>query len=721
MPKFKITDPDTGRSLIVSGDGPPTDQEAADLFAQTKAAKPQKSDAIADTEKIVGLGARGLSDSVLETVGAIPDAVAWGFRKVGLPAPKEAGYYTAGLKKGYNALGSALAAPIRALGVPDTALPDKPETTAQKLAYGGGHGFGDALTIALPAAGVAKAAKEGTVVNNVAKALAAQPIAQAAAGAAGGAVGEATDSPALGILAALGTAGGAEGVRSQASKLFKPNLSELTDAAPKDARAAAKYVSKVVAAAKKSPDDLIRGDAASAGKPVTAAEAVGRPGIGALAALGRRAGTTPDALEGLLSARAEGAPNRMLADFAETLGISPEAAKGNIEAFIEGKQADASPLYKQAYAANKSISSPTLDRLLMTPAGKKAMSQAVETMQNKGSHVGVPDPDLLEQAADSGQIIPWKGGVASGLKLETYDKIKKALGDMYNGASAPLTGGLGSDVASGILDLKNKLIKELDRLDVTAQAGPNSLKPEGGMYAQARRAAGDYLDAKKQYDAGQKILFDQKVGVDQLMASVAEMSEPSLQAFKGGVANKIFAMAQNGRLRPNALNTPAVRGKLAALFGQDNADAFIQRAQAEAKMAQTGSRMKPGIGSPTAELQDAIGDQDSPVNLKNATDVAVVGAHALQGNVLPALARLGQVAGDTIFHPRRAVMPVGTRDEAGRLLMMAPDQLGQYLADVTAANKSALPNMLQTPLLTKDMVAALLMGRGKDALLSPQN
>lgn len=168
----------------------------------------------------------------------------------------------------------------------------------------------------------------------------------------------------------------------------------------------------------------------------------------------------------------------------------------------EARQAAASPLYQEAFGANRSVASPLIDRIVRTPAGKDALQFAIERMQNRMTLAGVPDPELtaaLKEAVELGKADPSKGGVASGLKLETWDLVKQGLGEAERAAKARALNGNGkmSD-ARDIGDLRRALTKELDRLDITAQAGPNSLKPEGGAYARARAAFGD---ASEEIDA----------------------------------------------------------------------------------------------------------------------------------------------------------------------------------------------------------------------------
>lgn len=146
---------------------------------------------------------RGVMDVGAETLGGLPDLVARGMRFAGLPAPEE-GFYTNKIKAGMGAAGRALSAPLNAAA--DAAGVDLGPSAAQgkgeKVAYGAGRGTGNALSIALPAAGVAKMLPAG-VPQSVAQTMASSPGLQVAAGATGGGVEAATDSPLAGTAAAV--------------------------------------------------------------------------------------------------------------------------------------------------------------------------------------------------------------------------------------------------------------------------------------------------------------------------------------------------------------------------------------------------------------------------------------------------------------------------------------------------------------------------------------
>lgn len=167
----------------------------------------------------VGNLGRGFNDSLAETLGAPVDLIGKGARAIGLPIPEDA-------------VGGSQSIKRLIRGVTDVAGVPAQDTTLARAAYGAGRGVADAATIALPAAGVARAARAGSVTQGVANTLAAQPVAQIASGAVGGAVGEATDNPLLGAGAALAVPLAAAGAR----RAVTPFRSQLT---PEQARLAA--------------------------------------------------------------------------------------------------------------------------------------------------------------------------------------------------------------------------------------------------------------------------------------------------------------------------------------------------------------------------------------------------------------------------------------------------------------------------------------------------
>lgn len=193
---------------------------------------------------------------------------------------------------------------------------------------------------------------------------------------------------------------------------------------------------------------------------------------------------------------------------------------------IAERSAAADPLRRMAFAENKSVQSKDVDRLLETPALQKAFRMAVEDMQNNQSRVGVTDPELTALAAEQGIVTGY--GVAGGLKLEVLDFTKRALDRMIRVAKQdPSTG----DYAT-LTGLRKDFVKALDAADITAQAGPNSLRMfrdpitgkmvEGGVYKEYRRTFSGPSQSLDAMEWGQQALGP-RMSPEQIRETMAKM------------------------------------------------------------------------------------------------------------------------------------------------------------------------------------------------------
>jgi hypothetical protein len=238
----------------------------------------------------------------------------------------------------------------------------------------------------------------------------------------------------------------------------------------------------------------------------------------------------------------------------EIAAISPKSGEAAVQSFREGAEGvvekamaerakAASSLYDEAFKANQNVQSPAIDRLLRTPAGRQALRNAATKMQNDMTLVGVPDKELTEQAryvASLGQDkAPPRQGVASGLKLRTLDYVKRSLDDMSE--SAMRAGE--KDNARIIGNLKRSLVAELDKLDVTAQAGPNSVNPAGGAYARARAAYGSGSDALDRILEGGTGFINKMEGMDRQSIVNRAFSAQNIMPEEVARVRSQFAMA----------------------------------------------------------------------------------------------------------------------------------------------------------------------------------
>lgn len=213
-----------------------------------------------------------------------------------------------------------------------------------------------------------------------------------------------------------------------------------------------------------------------------------------------------------------------------------------------GKNADKiRALYKQAYKENKFIENSDIDSFLKnTPNGKAAFKKAIEKMRNSRQTVSQTDPELTalldEAIADGMSYVKTGVGVGRGLKLQTLDYVKRALGDAEKMA---IRQGAADD-ARIIGDQRRFLTKALDNADATAKAGPNSLKIGGGAYARARKLAGDDFKHDDAFELGMNFMTGGKKGsVKALAEDIKDMSETQLHELRQGAAEALKGKLDN--------------------------------------------------------------------------------------------------------------------------------------------------------------------------------
>jgi hypothetical protein len=185
---------------------------------------------LAQGARVADKAAGGFLDSAAETVGAVPDAVAWGMRQISPSIAPPERFYSDAIKSGLKAAGGAMSAPVNQ--AVNSAIPQgvPPLPEAEKIAYGAGRGAGDAASIFLPASAIARGAQSGSTLAGIARTMASQPVMQAVSGAVGGGVSAGTDNPLYGAAAALATpfvAGGLRRAISPVANQLNPEQARL--------------------------------------------------------------------------------------------------------------------------------------------------------------------------------------------------------------------------------------------------------------------------------------------------------------------------------------------------------------------------------------------------------------------------------------------------------------------------------------------------------------
>lgn len=150
----------------------------------------------------------------------------------------------------------------------------------------------------------------------------------------------------------------------------------------------------------------------------------------------------------------------------------------------------AKPYYTSAmsHPQNQSIDSPVLQKITQTDFGKAALKRAASMMRDDFTNPGISDPERTEQANEAarlGLMEPHNTGigVGSGLKLRTWDLVKRGMDDEIG---AELRAG-SKNAARIHIGQKNALVNELDNNDATAVRNQRTGQiTQPGDYAKGR-------------------------------------------------------------------------------------------------------------------------------------------------------------------------------------------------------------------------------------------
>lgn len=225
-------------------------------------------------------------------------------------------------------------------------------------------------------------------------------------------------------------------------------------------------------------------------------------------------------------------------------------------------QAKASPIYKEAFKFNPSMSSTRLDAILNRPAARDALKTVAQDYQNKAALLASPDPELTKLAkelADLDMMAETRGGVSGGLKLSVLDAIKKEIDMKVRGAKRAMD--MGTDNGNtyrALNDVRAALVDEIDKLDKT------------GLYAKARKTSGDYLSSKSAMQTG---VDYKKIDAPLIQKQIANMSKAEKDAFKVGVVKSIRDDIDNilegGNIYQRVFGKPERQKQLKAILGND--------------------------------------------------------------------------------------------------------------------------------------------------------
>lgn len=466
----------------------------------------------------------------------------------------------------------------------------------------------------------------------------------------------------------------------------------------------------------------------AAGKPVTTAEMLGPAGRNALATLARRPGATGGILESDMGDRLHSIPDMQMDDFARSTGIVPEAAKGDIMGQVQAARAAMPPKYQAVLQSGKPVMTPALAEIMGRPAVKEAMAMAAKSLRNAGrdpNQVGFGiDPDTGATPIDptTQQPVPQQIPTA-----EAWDLTKKALADQVK--RDPITNRVVTQGPEGRFNADTNTAAH----DLTTE-----LRSAIPGYGNVLDQAGDYLRMQRAFEDGANHVLNRKVFGADVNNAVKGLSGPELQAYRGGVANRLFEQAQNGTLTPKLLQTKNVQAKLSAALGPENAATFSENIGHTHAMANNARQMAPQGGSQSMPLlaetarQDAVGGLKgilAPVPAEFGTGAIVGLAHGLEGALhggvtLASIGAARRLASATTAGLRDFSMPIPVRDEVGGILgahgpdAIPPEVLQQYIRALKGP--SIADRLTPPPLNGAPLPAGLLAAPSATGLLGQQ-
>lgn len=313
----------------------------------------------------------------------------------------------------------------------------------------------------------------------------------------------------------------------------------------------------------------------------------GGPGIEALTTnvLSRSSPGLPEALRDI---RQRQAGSRGRVEDQVNKALVPDNYFDQEKKLRQQRAAEAKPLYQAAYDQFPSVKSEQLLKLLDTPSGKKAVENAIESMQDKpGATIG--QADAL--------------GMVRRHSLEFLDQVKQELDDMIikeegSGMNYKATG-----KGKRLRALRDAFVDELDK--ATTVNGKSA-------YGEARGAWQEGSELLSALKTGREDFL--KLDPSQLQPLTSNMNAAEKENLRTGVAQRLFEQIKNPTSNINVaqkiIGSPGMEERLSLLF--DNPKQFemfkaalqgeanlYNRGQSILRQGQAGRRSG-AIASPTA-------------------------------------------------------------------------------------------------------------------------
>lgn len=266
------------------------------------------------------------------------------------------------------------------------------------------------------------------------------------------------------------------------------------------------------------------------------------------------------------------------------------------------------PLYDQAYA-NPPVTSPALEQILATPAGRQATARANTIAANElrnPREMGfvldregnvVLDPTVTLGTDEAGNLIAGQSPLRQpGYSTQSLDYVKRGMDDILEQYRDPITNRLKLDEAGRAINArKNDLLREMDRVN-----------PE---YGQARAAYQRFARHKEALNTGHDILPQGNIPQRSFDAILGRATPETLPELQRGYGTAMADIVNRQRLSRNPYDaiygSPDQQAKVGRLFPQ-GAERFGRIYDLEKEMAQTATETLGGSQTQPRAVADAM-------------------------------------------------------------------------------------------------------------------
>lgn len=360
-------------------------------------------------------------------------------------------------------------------------------------------------------------------------------------------------------------------------------------------------------------------DASERGTPLALAD-TGENVRGLLASVSRRPGPARPLARDMVEARQAEQSGRVLSAIDSNLGPIRGVRQQSDELMQQARTA-AAPLYDE-FRAGAGRTSPELEAILDTPAGRQALGKARTIAANERRDPNAMGFDLNEQGEVTLNSVP---------SPETLDYVKRGLDDILEDARDPVTRQINyTPSLRAIEDVRKSLVREADNLHPA--------------YAEARAAFAGPASAEEALQLGRKSLT---ASAEDIEAATSRMGDAEREqfalGFRAAMADNIGRATDGASQTQRLLGTRRKRQALASVFGgEEDFNRFLATMADERATNETYRSVM--TGSQTAERQLADQQTSDGGLIESATGTALRGVSEPIGLLGDALKSLGEVS-----------------------------------------------------------------------------